>query len=384
MKILHVVPTYVPAYRYGGPIFAVHGLCRALAERDHEVHVYTTNVDGPGETAVPIGQPVALNGVRVTYFRSPALRRLYWSPAMGTALERNTGAFDVVHLHSVFLWPTYRASVEARRHRVPYLLAPRGMLVEDLFRRKSLLAKRVWLWSVGLRMLKEAAAVHLTSTREAEDLQELVGPVSNTVAVPNGIDLDPLPFQEATGDGEPGYALFLGRISWKKGLDRLLEALARTNDIELVIAGNDEEGYRATLESLIARLGLGGRVRFAGHVGGEVKRGLLGGAMVLVLASYSENFGNVVLEAMAAEKPVIVTEAVGLADAVRAAGAGIVVDGSIEALAAALRRVAGDEASRKQMGRCGREAVAERFAWPRVAERMEQCYREVVKAQPWT
>ncbi len=384
MKILHVVPTYVPAYRYGGPIFAVHGLCRALAERHHEVHVYTTNVDGPGETTVPIGQPVALNGVRVTYFHSPALRRLYWSPAMGKALERNTGAFDVVHLHSVFVWPTYRASVEARRHQVPYLLAPRGMLVEDLFRRKSLLAKRVWLRSVGLRMLREAAAVHLTSTRETQDLQELVGPVSNTVAVPNGIDLDPLPSREATGDGEPEYALFLGRINWKKGLDRLLEALARTNDIELVIAGNDEEGYRATLEGLIARLGLGGRVRFEGYVGGEVKRSLLAGAMVLVLASYSENFGNVVLEAMAAEKPVIVTEAVGLADAVRAADAGIVVDGSIEALAAALRLVAEDEASRKRMGKCGREAVAERFAWPRVAEQMERCYREVVKAQPWT
>src|SRR5262249_28482423 len=46
MRILHVVPSYLPAVRYGGPIFAVHGLCRALAARGHEVQVFTTNIDG--------------------------------------------------------------------------------------------------------------------------------------------------------------------------------------------------------------------------------------------------------------------------------------------------------------------------------------------------
>ena len=48
LRLLHVTPTYYPAVRYGGPIVTVHGLCKALAARGHEVHVFTTNVDGPG------------------------------------------------------------------------------------------------------------------------------------------------------------------------------------------------------------------------------------------------------------------------------------------------------------------------------------------------
>jgi hypothetical protein len=79
MRMLHVIPSYLPAVRYGGPIFATHGLCKALAARGHEVQVFTTNIDGPGSSPVPIGLPVNLEGVQVRYFPSPLLRRLYWA-----------------------------------------------------------------------------------------------------------------------------------------------------------------------------------------------------------------------------------------------------------------------------------------------------------------
>ena len=68
MKILHVVPTYYPATRYGGPIRSVHGLASALAAQGHDVHVYTTNVDGKGVLPVPLDRPVQLDGVNVWYF----------------------------------------------------------------------------------------------------------------------------------------------------------------------------------------------------------------------------------------------------------------------------------------------------------------------------
>src|SRR5665213_796124 len=131
MRILHVVPTYLPAVRYGGPIVSVHGLCRALVARGHEIAVVTTNVNGPENSAVPIGVPVYLNGVKISYFSSMFLRRLYWSPSMANALKRDIGNFDVVHLHSVFLWPTWVAARFARKANVPYLISPRGMLVKE-------------------------------------------------------------------------------------------------------------------------------------------------------------------------------------------------------------------------------------------------------------
>src|SRR5690349_18863214 len=137
MRVLHVVPTYYPAERYGGPIRSVHELARATVLRGHEVDVFTTNVDGPGVSDVPLSVPVDRDRVRVWYFQSPAGRRIYYSPAMGRKLRSSVKAFDVIHIHSVFLYPTSMAARAARQSGVPYVLTPRGMLVADLIRRKS-------------------------------------------------------------------------------------------------------------------------------------------------------------------------------------------------------------------------------------------------------
>src|SRR5262249_19722910 len=106
MRILHVVPSYFPATRYGGTIYSVHGVCAGLAARGHDVHGFTTSVDGDRDSQVPHGEPVTLDGVKVWYFRSSHLRRLYYAPDMRTALAKQISQFDAIHLHSVYLWPT--------------------------------------------------------------------------------------------------------------------------------------------------------------------------------------------------------------------------------------------------------------------------------------
>jgi glycosyltransferase involved in cell wall biosynthesis len=166
MRILHVVPIYLPAVRYGGLIFAVHGLCRALAARGHELQVFTTNVDGPGISPTPIATPVDLDGIQIRYFPCPLVRRLYWAPALRQALHHEIGRLDIVHLHSVFLWPTWAAARAARTAGVPYVLSPRGMLVKDLIARRSRLAKSAWIHFIERSNIEQAAALHLTSELE--------------------------------------------------------------------------------------------------------------------------------------------------------------------------------------------------------------------------
>ena len=90
---------------------------------------------------------------------------------MREALHLNIANFDIVHLHSVFLWPTSAAAQAARKAGVPYVLSPRGMLVGDLIRRKSSLAKRAWITLFERRNIEKAAAVHLTSEIEASELK---------------------------------------------------------------------------------------------------------------------------------------------------------------------------------------------------------------------
>ena len=361
MRILHVVPTYLPATRYGGPIFAVHGLCKALAARGHEVSVFTTNVDGAGSSDVPLNEPVELDGVHVHYF-APSLRRLYFSLPMRRMLHKSVSGFDRVHAHSVFLWPTAAASHAAHAQRVPYVISPRGMLVPELVQRKSRLAKSAWIALVERQNFAHARAIHFTSERERQDAQELGMAVPRAAVIPNGVALPPAhaPVRE------PATVLFLGRINWKKGLDRLVTAMSSV-DARLVIAGRDDEGYAATLPR-------SDRVTFAGEVAGAEKERLLASATMLVLPSLSENFGNVVLEALAHETPVIVTPGVGLADDVAASAAGIVSDGAPSALAAAMNRILGDRDAAAEMGRRGRALVESRFTWERVAEEMEALY----------
>ncbi|HEV2719145.1 MAG TPA: glycosyltransferase [Thermoanaerobaculia bacterium] len=359
MRLLHVVPTYLPATRYGGPIVAVHGLCRALARRGHEVHVFTTNVDGSGVSAVPLDCPVEMDGVRVHYFAA-RLRRLYYSPAMRRSLRTFVPLCDVVHVHSVFLWPTSAAARVAARAGVPYAVSPRGMLVPELIRRKSRVAKSMWIGLVERQTLAEASGVHFTSQREFDDARLLRLPLPSPFVVPNGIDLPPLSGEPR----DPRLLLFLGRVNWKKGLDRLIDAV-RGLDARLVIAGNDEENYAATLPRAE-------NVELVGTVTGDAKEALLRRAAALVLPSLSENFGNVVLEAMAQATPVVVTPQVGLAADVAAAGAGIVT--APESLAAALEALLADPVRGEEMGRRGRALVEARFSWDRVAAEMEEHY----------
>lgn len=384
MKILHVAASYWPAVRYGGTIVSVHGLCRALAGRGHEVHVFTTNVDGPTDSDVPLLRPVEMDGVRVWYFPSPRLRRLYWSPAMARALDRQIAAFDVVHLHALFVWPVWAAAKAARRARVPYLVAPRGMLEPALMRKKNRLMKSVIMAAVGRRMIEGAALIHVTSAREAEEATAFGFALPPFVEIPNGVEPASQPAVAARlssavtalVDGPP-FLLFIGRISWKKGLDRLVKALAHAPGLRLVIAGNDDEGYRSTIDRLAAVAGVGQRLVFCGPVDAAGKSALLARAQVLVLPSYSENFGNVVLEAMAAGCPVVVTPEVGIAEIVRNAEAGWVIEGTPQNLGAALAKLSADPELRAAMGARGR-AAAGKFSWAAIAERMESAYRGIL------
>lgn len=367
MKLLHVVPTYLPATRYGGPIYAVHGLCKALVARGHDVTVFTTNVDGPGVSDVPLGTAVERDGVRVVYFPSP-LPRLYWSPRMREALDQQTHEFDLVHSHALWLWPATAARRAAVKAGVPFVISPRGMLVKELVRRRSRIVKMLWLALVERRNFAAAAAIHMTSQRELDDAREMNVPLPGPFVVPNGIELTARPHIVRSDD----TILCLGRINWKKGVDKLIEAMQQVKTARLVIAGNDEEGLTPRLRDLAHRLGVDYRVTFRGPVYGAAKDELLASATMFVLASHSENFGNVVVEAMAMETPVIVTPQVGLATDVEAAGAGLVA--TQDELPQAIELLLRDKARRGVMGRHGRTLVASRFTWDRVAAQMEEAY----------
>ena len=377
MRILHVVPSYLPAVRYGGPIVSVHALCAALARRGHEVHVFTTNVDGSGDSDVPLDHPVVMNGVNVHYFSSSTLRRLYYSPKMAVAIHAELPKFDLVHLHSVFLWPTWAAARAARRAKRPYVISPRGMLVGDLIRTRSRWIKTLWIALIEKKNLRCAAGIHSTSKIETEEMLALDLKLPTVpFEIPNGVSLPELNLRDMESTEAP-YILALGRISWKKRLEVTLNAIAQVPELNLVIAGADDEGILPAIKAHAVKQGIENRIRFVGSVSGVEKEKLLQQSLGLMITSISENFGNVVLESMAASRPVLCVPQVGAADIVADANAGAVVEPQTDKLASVLRSWLADPALADSLGRKGRQWVELQYSWDTIAERMESKYLEI-------
>lgn len=385
MKLVHVVPTYYPAVRYGGPIWSVHALCKALVQRGHDVQVLTTIVDGPGMLDVPTGVPVDLDGVKVRYFPSRFARRLYWSPAMNLQLPEVLREADFVHLHSIFLAPTSSAARVAESLGIPWCVSPRGALVPELISRRSTLAKRIWMLINERRTLERASFIHATSTLEAEDARRIGYRLPSIRVIPNGVEMpggNELAFGSTLDRAGSGpYLLFLGRINWKKGLDRLIPAMAHVPGFRLVVAGNDEEKLSPRLKRLAQQSGVLERIDFVGAVAGEEKQKLLRGSTLLVLPSYSENFGNVLLESLAAGRPVAMTAEVGLAPAIKAAGAGEIISGVPLEMGKQLSVLIADTRNLDAMGERGYQLVQSKYTWASVASAMEQAYLEAISAR---
>jgi glycosyltransferase involved in cell wall biosynthesis len=385
MRILHVTPTYLPARRYGGPIFAVHGLCKSLVDSGHEVHVFTTNIDGKEESNVPLDQPVDLDGVKVWYFQSKFLRKLFFSPKMKRRLRKEAGFFNLLHIHSLFVWPTLMAARFANSKGIPYVLSPHGMLNPTLIHKKNRWVKLAWISLFDRWNMKRASGIHYTSALENNEAEGFAGKLPAAFVVPFGIDLatDENKATNVVGPIELAlnneYILFLGRVHWKKGLDRLIRAMSYVHHAELIIAGNDEDNFGAELRKIAHEHGLNSRIKFIGPVYGAEKKILYEKASIFVLSSYSENFAMTVLEAMAAGCPVIVTPEVGLADSLIESGAGIVTHGDPKKLAVSINGLLADRELRRQMGEVGRRTAMEQFAWDKIARQMTAVYERILK-----
>jgi glycosyltransferase involved in cell wall biosynthesis len=258
------------------------------------------------------------------------------------------------------------------------------MLVKKLIEMKSKLTKWAWIKLIERENMERASAIHVTSAIEAEELQRFGWRLPQIRMIPNGIDEVVVGTSEKISmdvkeiAAEQPLILFLGRISWKKGLERLLNSFALTNRGTLAIVGTDDENLAPRLAQIACDLRITDRVRFLPRtvLGGD-KTFLYRHAKVFVLPSYSENFGNSVLEAMQHGVPVVVTPEVGAADVVHQSGGGFVAAGDPEPFAAAIRRLVEDASLARVMGEAGQQHSNTRCAWPTVAEQMEQLYESL-------
>jgi glycosyltransferase involved in cell wall biosynthesis len=218
----------------------------------------------------------------------------------------------------------------------------------------------------------------------SESTRAMIAPYAGgrpVTVVPYGV---PLPEDEGDLRAEPTgppRILFVGRLVARKGVDRLLQALATIADREwrLEIVGFGPE--RDPLERRAAELGLSGRVEFLGRIANDALVAAYRRATCFVLPATlderadTEGLGVVLLEAMSYGVPVIATRRGGIVDIVEDGGTGVLVEDEPAELARAVASILDDPQRGRALGRAGRASVRERFGWDSIVDRLDAVYR---------
>lgn len=356
----------------GGPIRSVSDLAETMRQRGHRVTIATADDrDIPGEWRFGNGPTIA----RLRHGRFNGLDR-----ASRDRMRELIEAADILHLSGVWERSSAMVASIARSLGKPYVISPRGVL-DDWSMGQGGLKKRLYLALLGARMVRGASAVHCTASGEASQVERRV-PGSRTQVVPNLLRLDALlslPRAESTTP----RILFLARVHPKKGLERLLEALARIDSDPppiLEVAGEGDPKEVARIERRIAELGLKNRVRFHGFLDVDARLDLMSRSWMLALPTSQENFGNALFESLAAGLPVITSDDLDTAPELADSGGAILVPRSPKAIAGSISTLLADPKRRLELGERGRRWTRAFMDPSAIADRYESMYLQATSA----
>jgi len=386
MKILQVAPAYFPAISIGGPIQSSLALA-TLLQKTHRVTALTTPLGLSAEEAAGVTYDEAQKapfGGELIYKHFYGYPHFTFSPDSHAWLRSHVCEYDLAILHGVWNFPILSAARACQKNGVPYLVFPHGTLYQETVSMKSGFKKRLFLKLFVNRLLTRASSVVFTTHDEAEKVTAFLGLPLATAVIPNIVRdnaYDRLPsrglLRNRLGIGpDVSLLLHLGRIAPKKNLPATLEVLQRLRamgrNVELIIAGGDDDGERPRLEATARELGVIKAVHFTGLLSRESIREVLADADVFMLPSLSENFGIAVVEAMLARVPIVISDGVGIGREIGAADAGVVMPlaAGVDGLTDAVARLLDNPQERQRLAHAGREFALREYAEESVADRV--------------
>lgn len=388
MNIVHAVETINPVA--GGPVKSVSALAAAQSMLGHKVVLacYREPEHAQFEALLRRGLPSEA-GVEIHAMHDGLIER-FQARSAARSFENLAKAADVIHVHGVWRPFTLAASIAALQAERKLMIAPRGMLDPWSLRQKRL-KKWIALQLVWRRVLDHASFIHALNEGEASLLKPL-RLRSATQVFPNGAFpelFEQLPDPEIFVRRVPAlqgrrYVLFLSRLHYKKGLDYLIDSFASVarvvGDVDLVIAGPDDGAERDAQRRVEAHA-LRERTHFVGLLNGAEKLAALAGSSCFCLPSRQEGFSMAITEALSCAVPVVISEQCHFPE-VATAGAGAVVQLTVEEIAAALLRYLQDDSARQSAARAARALARDNYSWSDIARRMIGAYETAERASP--
>ena len=371
MKVLHVIPSISEST--GGPARSSQGLVAALERSRIETWLVVFNKrDTPWIDGIQRFKRVEQNGYQ---------RRK-------KEFEQIVDEINpcVIYIHCIWDTASHIASVTARKKKIPYMIAPRGMLESWSLNQKKW-KKKLAMFFYQRSDLRQAACLHATAQSEAEQFKRL-GFMQKTIILPNGLTrpkTTPLRFFHPEGKK---IILFLSRIHPKKGLLMLVEAVAELKKTSLFngwhveYAGPDCGHHHEEVQNCIEFHKLYNEFTYLGSLDDTRKWEAYSRADLFVLPTYSENFGIVIVEALYAGCPVITTQGTPWQE-LETHQCGKWIDMGVQPLVEALREMmALTDEERFQMGQNGRTLVEQKYTWEGAAKKMRIAYEEIIGKTP--
>lgn len=377
MDVWHFCPSPVDFSREQG---GVSNVVRALATETAGMGVTTRIVCGDhelGRRTQDAGRASPLPNLEIVTLRQRSNPALGPTGEIGRIVARIPWG-DVAHVHTCFSAFTDYAMYSLSRHATPFVFSAHGKLSRAALRNRAV-SKRLWWETVSKPRARSALRVGAASRAEADDARE-AGLDAPAAVIPNGYspfaDLDPATAEPLISGP---YVLFLGYLDPRKRPELLVEAFARSRfryRAQLVVAGPDVYGFGTALRGVAGRNGIGERVLFYGPAYGAEKWSLLAHATCLCLPSRAEGMPLVVLEAIGAATPVIVSTECN-AGAIVAAGAGIEIgEASAAAWSEAIDLLLSADDVREKMKRSAAR-IRPAYTWSAIAPRWLEIYRTI-------
>ncbi|MGH7531220.1 MAG: glycosyltransferase family 4 protein [Gemmatimonadales bacterium] len=351
----------------GGAEVHLHELFGRLAGWGHQVDLIASGWRGAAAHAV-------IDGLRVQRVGGRHSFALFARRAVRGALRRD--GYDVV-VEDINKLPLFLPALTP----VPFVAIIPHLFGTTAFAEASWpIAAAVWAAERPIPRAYRRAGFHAISESTRDDLVRRGVPPDRIVVIHPGVDSAWYHPDAAVARAERPTFLYLGRLKRYKGVELALRALAAARavrpDMTLDICGQGDD--RSRLERLVARLGLGGTVRFRGFVAEAEKRCLLRSAWALVFPSPKEGWGIANVEAAACGTPALASDSPGLRESVRHGETGYLVPhGDWRALADRMLALAGDPALVERLGRAAR-AFAEGLSWETAARATEAHLRRVI------
>jgi glycosyltransferase involved in cell wall biosynthesis len=361
IKILEVIPSISPAF--GGPSEVIINLTRELRVLGIDAEIATTNDNLAGVMDVPLKQRVIYQQVPVWFFpRFPIRMKEYlFSAELTYWLWRNVKNYNILNSHYLFTYPSDCLSLMARVHHIPYGIRTIGQLTPWSLS-QSALKKTVYMALIERQNLNQAAYIHCTTLAEAQDVNR-IGIQSPKVVIPLGVN-PPTLISNAS-------AKLRSQFSIKN----------QEHQFHLLIAGSGTDKYVSSLHHLVSEHNLEAQTTFTGFLTGEEKDLLIQGSDIFVLPSYSENFGVVVAEAMAAGLPVILSSEVQISSDISKAQAGIIIDHE-DQLQSAIIELLQSSQRRQELGKNGKHLAFQKYSWPSIALQFAEVYTQILDQNP--